>query len=309
MRKIAVYVVIGIIAVFVVVRIAGLKNNSGVKNVEPKKTPATQMEIAFNNAVELQNTQPEQAIVEFEKIVTEFPESLEAQKALLAVADIQAKNADTEKERETLQRLITAYPEGEIAAGAKQRMWAKNLSAIFSRTATPDSISYEVQPGDTLYKIAKNHNTNVDLIMKSNELTQTLIKPGMKLKIINSKFSIIVNKSQNKLILLADGKVIKEYPVGLGADNSTPVGKFKITNRIMNPVWYKTGAVVPAGSADNILGTRWLGLSEPGYGIHGTVDMAPITEQKTQGCVRMLNDDVDELFVIVPVGTEVAINE
>ncbi|MDD5746118.1 MAG: L,D-transpeptidase family protein [Candidatus Omnitrophica bacterium] len=302
MRRIAIYVVIGVIAVFIVVRVVGCKGPA-------EKPAATKTEIAFNKAAELRTTQPEQAIVEFEKVVTEFPESVEAQKALVAISEIHAGSGDTVKEEETLQRLITAYPDGEITLGAKQRLWTKNLAVIFFREETPNSFMYEVKPGDTLYKIAKNNNTNVDLIMKSNDLTQTLIKPGMKLKIIKSKFSIVVSKPQNKLTLLADNAVVKEYPVGLGADNSTPVGKFKITNRIMNPVWYKTGAVVPAGSADNILGTRWLGLSEPGYGIHGTTDMSPISEQKTQGCVRMVNDDVDELFLIVPVGTEVTINE
>ncbi|MBU4305488.1 MAG: L,D-transpeptidase family protein, partial [Candidatus Omnitrophica bacterium] len=203
------------------------------------------------------------------------------------------------------------YPQGSLLRAAQEKLWDANIAMLFSRTVTDDSYVYEVQPGDTLYKIAKKYNTNVDLLMKSNGLEQSLIKPGMRLKIIKSVFSIEVSKSQNKLILKADGNVVKEYPIGIGDNNSTPVGQFKITSRIVSPVWYKTGAIVPvpAGSAENILGSRWMGLSEPGYGIHGTTDTKEITKQRTQGCVRMWNKEVEELFVIVPVGTEVIIND
>jgi len=72
-----------------------------------------------------------------------------------------------------------------------------------------------------------------------------------------------------------------------------------------DPVWYKEGAIVPAESPENILGSRWLGLSEKGYGIHGTVDPDSVGQQATQGCVRMLNADVEELYAIIPVGTQV----
>jgi lipoprotein-anchoring transpeptidase ErfK/SrfK len=72
-------------------------------------------------------------------------------------------------------------------------------------------------------------------------------------------------------------------------------------------VWYKQGAVVPPDSPENVLGTRWLGFDKPGYGIHGTVDAAPIAKQQSAGCVRMVNSDVEELFTVVPIGTEVTI--
>ena len=68
-----------------------------------------------------------------------------------------------------------------------------------------------------------------------------------------------------------------------------------------------TRAVVPPDSPKNILGSRWMGISEPGYGIHGTRDPDSIGQAVTAGCVRMLNEDVEELYAIVPIGTEIAI--
>jgi lipoprotein-anchoring transpeptidase ErfK/SrfK len=116
-----------------------------------------------------------------------------------------------------------------------------------------------------------------------------------------------VYKSQNILILKTDEEIIKTYIVSTGKNNSTPVGTFKIANKLINPTWFKAGAVVAAGSPENILGTRWLGFNLPGYGIHGTTDPKSVGKQVTEGCVRMLNSEVEELYSIVPVGTEVTI--
>ena len=65
--------------------------------------------------------------------------------------------------------------------------------------------------------------------------------------------------------------------------------------------------MVPPDSPENILGTRWLGIDKQGYGLHGSVDPTSIGKQVTAGCVRMPNKDVEELFDIVPVGTDVMI--
>jgi len=282
---------------------------SAKKKELSKNEPIQQSELVFNEAVTLSKKSPDKAIEAFENIVNEFPESIEAQKALVKIAEFYNKNGELLLEKETLQRLINAYPEGDFTADAQDRVGEINIKMLFSKAQTKNSIIYEVQPGDSLYKIAKKYKTNVELIMKVNGLKNSLIRPGMKLKIVTSVFKIVVSKSDLNLKLIADDEVLKVYPIGIGKDNSTPVGQFKIVNRIVDPVWYKTGAIVPAGSAENILGTRWLGISEPGYGIHGTVDKQPIQKQKTQGCVRMRNKDVEELFNIVPVNTEVIIND
>ena len=305
MNRRIIIIVIAIIAVFTLMRMVG----SGKKEEASKKRPLQQSELVFDEAVTLNKKSPEKAIEAFENIISNFPESVEAQKALVKIAEFYNKNNELFLEKEALRKLINAYPQGDLTADAQARVGVINIKMLFSKAQTKNSIIYEVKPGDSLYKIAKKYKTNVELIMKVNGLKNSLIRPGMKLKIVTSVFKIVVSKSDFNLKLIADDEAIKVYSIGIGKDNSTPVGQFKILNRIVDPVWYKTGAVVPAGSADNILGTRWLGISEPGYGIHGTVDKQPIEKQKTQGCVRMMNEDVEELFNIVPVNTEVIIND
>ncbi len=305
MNRRIIITVVAIIVVFAIIRIVGC----GKKDEAPKKDRVQQSELVFEEALTLTKKNLEQGIEAFENIINTFPQSVEAQQALVKIAEFYNKNDEILLEKEALQKLIDSYPDSDFTSDAQARVGEINVKMLFSKAQTKNSIIYEVKAGDSLYKIAKTYKTTVELIMKVNGLKNSLIRPGMKLKIVTSVFKIIVNKTDLDLKLIADDEVIKVYQIGTGRDNSTPVGQFKIVNRIVDPVWYKTGAIVPAGSVDNILGTRWLGISEPGYGIHGTVDKQPIQKQKTQGCVRMMNNDVEELFSIVPVNTEVIIND
>jgi len=75
--------------------------------------------------------------------------------------------------------------------------------------------------------------------------------------------------------------------------NPTPRGTFTIINKQVNP--------------GGPFGTRWMGLSQPHYGIHGTNNPASIGTAASNGCIRMYNEDVNELFNLVSVGTPVTI--
>ncbi len=171
----------------------------------------------------------------------------------------------------------------------------------------PHAVVYEIKPGDTLGAISKKHHVSIDLIKRINGLPSDKIRPGKKLKIPNYKFSIVVDKSQNTLILKGDEEVLKTYQVSTGENNSTPTGVFKVTDRLVNPTWYKEGEVVPYGSPGHILGTRWLGFDKEGYGIHGTTEPEKLGQQVTSGCVRLRNEEVEELFTFAVSGTEVTV--
>ena len=179
-----------------------------------------------------------------------------------------------------------------------------NMRLIFSPVIDGCSAKYSVVPKDALEKIAKKFRTTVNLIKRANNLSSDVIRPGQELKVNTCKFSIVVDKSQNLLFLERAGEIFKTYVVSTGRDNNTPIGSFKIINKLENPTWYKSGAVIPPDSSDNVLGTRWMGFDLKGYGIHGTTEPENLGKQITLGCVRMKNEEVEELFDIVPVGTE-----
>lgn len=206
-----------------------------------------------------------------------------------------------------LTRLIAEFPASSDVLSWQKKAEQINIALLFSPTPTPKSTIYTIRPGDTLTKIARQFKTTPELIKKSNDLKDDRIIPGRKIKVWDAPFSIVVDKSQNVLLLKSEEEVIKTYTVSTGANNCTPVGTFKIVNKLPNPTWFKTGAVIAPDSPQNILGTRWLGFNISGYGIHGTTEPQSLGRQVTEGCVRMANADVEELYTIVPEGTEVTI--
>jgi lipoprotein-anchoring transpeptidase ErfK/SrfK len=182
-----------------------------------------------------------------------------------------------------------------------------NIKIVFSPIVDECSTEYSVIPNDALIKIANKFDTTVALIKEANNLTSDVIMPDQKLKVNTCPFSIVIDKSQNVLFLKRGEEVIKTYSVATGTDNSTPSGSFAIINKIKNPTWFKVGAVIPPDSPENILGSRWMGLDIKGYGIHGTTEPEKVGTQVTMGCIRMKNEDVEELYDIVPADTRVVI--
>jgi lipoprotein-anchoring transpeptidase ErfK/SrfK len=118
---------------------------------------------------------------------------------------------------------------------------------------------------------------------------------------------VVVSLSDRKLALLRDGQLVKIYRVAIGrASTPSPVGEFKIVNRVANPAYYHSGQVIPAGK-NNPVGSRWMGLSANSYGIHGTNQPSSIGKAASTGCIRMGRRDLEELFTLVEVGDAVEI--
>lgn len=116
---------------------------------------------------------------------------------------------------------------------------------------------------------------------------------------------VVISIPDRKLAVLEDDRVVRVYETAVGAPKSpSPVGAFTIVNREKDPTWYYKGRTVPPGKA-NPLGTRWMGLSVKGYGIHGTNVPSSIGRNASHGCIRMRNRDVEQLFEILAVGDAV----
>jgi lipoprotein-anchoring transpeptidase ErfK/SrfK len=118
---------------------------------------------------------------------------------------------------------------------------------------------------------------------------------------------VLVSIPDRQLAVLEDGRVLKVFPVAVGAsDSPSPDGEFQIINRLSNPTYYHPGKVIPAGPA-NPLGSRWIGLSRKGYGIHGTNAPRSIGKAASHGCIRMAKRDLEQFFDLVSVGDTVVI--
>lgn len=247
------------------------------------------------------------AQMKLEELIGTQPDSPLVDDALLALGRVSEQQQQLAEARRVYRLLLERFPGSPLAGQAQSRLGAVNVALLFSPTVTDADALYEVKTGDSLGKIAAAHHTTVDVLKRANGLKGDIIHPRQKLKIPKGAFRIVVDKSQNELLMTQDNQFFKSYLVATGENSSTPTGTFKIVNKVPNPVWYRQGAVVPPDSPENILGTRWLGLNKQGYGIHGSVDPTAIGQQVTAGCVRMTTADVEELFAIVPTGTEVTI--
>ena len=186
-----------------------------------------------------------------------------------------------------------------------------NRSIMNSTIPAPEKITYTVESGDTLDGIARAHHTTVGGLQRMNELnpTNSTIYPGKKFKIIQGKWSIRISKKNFLLCLYLDQELYRIYKISTGKQDRTPFGSFVICNKSMQPSWtQEPGVVIPYGDPKNILGTRWMGLKPidrvltdvEGLGIHGTTEPESIGTASSLGCIRLLNEDVEELYDFIP---------
>lgn len=229
---------------------------------------------------------------------------------LLAQARAQLQAGDYQAARQAALDALAAAPgNAEIESFLNELA----MPLLASQRAMPEKVEHVVQPGDYLGKLAATYNTPVALIAKANNIQGANIRIGETLRLLDGNahvFALAVSKSRNDLLITLDGKYFKRYRVGTGENSSTPVGTYKIVDKIAQPAWHKPGGkAIPYGHPDNLLGTHWLALDLPGYGIHGTWEPDTIGRQTSSGCIRMLNGEVEELYTILPKGTVVAITE
>ncbi len=120
---------------------------------------------------------------------------------------------------------------------------------------------------------------------------------------------LLINVPARSLRVYDDDRCIAMYPVGVGKIVSkTPAGYYKVVEKIVNPTWTDPGdtsLVIPSGP-DNPLGYRWIGIGG-NYGIHGTNRPETVGNYVSNGCVRMVEANVEKVFDMVEVGTPVQI--
>lgn len=123
---------------------------------------------------------------------------------------------------------------------------------------------------------------------------------------------IVLRLSERRVYVYDEDQVLDSYSVAIGAPSTpTPTGEFKIFQTIVNPVWQSpwTGEVFAPGPT-SALGLRWIGFVELPNGIigfHGTPTVSSIGQATSNGCVRLRNEDVLELFEHVRIGMTVIV--
>ncbi|MCX7021328.1 MAG: L,D-transpeptidase [bacterium] len=114
---------------------------------------------------------------------------------------------------------------------------------------------------------------------------------------------VYVDISQCRATLFVDDEPVKTWPVAVGGPSSpTPPGVYEIVRLKENPTWSWEGRSYPPGDPENGLGSRWIGIDLPTYGMHGTNEPDLIGTAVSHGCVRSSNSDVEEVFGYLKLG-------
>ena len=159
------------------------------------------------------------------------------------------------------------------------------------------------------------HDINVELAAGVRDPI-TLVQAHLRPKITRRNFGpvIVIRRQSNRLFLYDGTRYRRFFVVATGQSQyPTPLGRFRIVVKWRNPWWYPPDSPwaqgqtpIPPGP-DNPLGTRWMGLSASGVGIHGTPSDASIGYSVSHGCIRMHIPEAEWLFNHVDVGTTVFI--
>ena len=209
--------------------------------------------------------------------------------------------------RAALTAFIQTYPSGLHVGEAQDLLGEVNISILLSDYPAPEKEEYTVRGGDVLARIANKFKTTPELIMRTNNLSGTMLRIGQKLFISRTEFSILIQREAKLLYLLDREHFFKRYHLREEKLPANPPPK--INTRVAEIMAWKNGKRVGLGSRQILDTTRWIRLGTPGYVIYSEPDDShQILEvpPPAQG-IGMTASDVEELSSLVNTRTAVTI--
>lgn len=223
-----------------------------------------------------------------------------------------------------VERALVAVPGSQVdlvvaVRGQDVRDYAASLDESFSQPARDSTLRLvklkpKLSAGRAGFKVSRAAMTAaiVRALRTGDRGPLRLHGTSIRPKVTPSSYGtvIVIRRDSKKLYLYKGEQFWKRFGVATGqASYPTPLGRFQIVVKWRNPWWYppaspwaKGQKPVPPGPG-NPLGTRWMGLSAPLVGIHGTPDSASIGYSASHGCIRMLISDAEWVFDHVRIGT------
>lgn len=226
--------------------------------------------------------------------------------------------------RKVLSHVLFADPSLSQADAATIRdtLTSVNKALVFSSKVYPNdplAQAYQVQPGDLLARIAPRYHVPYQFIEQINGVKGRNLRAGQTIKLIKGPFDIRIIKHLFLMDVYLRGPdglriYVCSFPVGLGKQNSTPVGLWIIQpgHKVINPRYDndRTGEHFGRNDPRNPVGNYWMALEGIGphtkglksYGIHGTINPASIGHEDSLGCIRLRSHDIKQLFYMLEAG-------
>lgn len=213
--------------------------------------------------------------------------------------------------------------------GSASLAWASVSSPYLHYLVRGGEEVFEITQGVHLSRLAVEKGVKWEVVAQRNNLKKPYrLKPGMTVTIDDTHIvptelshGLVINLPELKLYHFYQGAYQRRYSLGIGRRTwETPAGDYSVVNKAKNPTWVVPPSIqeemadsgkevldqVPPGP-QNPLGPYWLGTSAPGVGIHATNRPASVGHLVSHGCIRMLPEEISQLFPLVEVGALVKI--
>jgi lipoprotein-anchoring transpeptidase ErfK/SrfK len=294
----------------------------------PETAPATQPAPQVAPPSALPTPEPPRAI----EAAYNKPTTLPTFSTSSLLADAQTK-LDNGKFLEARGELNDALQSGSLSdsqvTNVKAMLSQIGQTVVFGPRRFPDDEFggvYVVQPGDSLAKIALQHDISWEMLGRINNIDARHLRAGATIKLVEGPFFAVVSKKKFEMDLYLGGlpgeksaMFVTSYSVGLGRDDSTPLGTWMVEphRKLKHPTYYspRGEGVIAADDPKNPLGGYWIGLTgtegqavgKMSYGIHGTIDPDSIGKQSSMGCIRMGKDDIPVVFDMMVEGKSMVV--
>jgi hypothetical protein len=167
--------------------------------------------------------------------------------------------------------------------------------------------AYTVQPGDTIERIAAGYNIPPRLLSRINLIPDgEQPPPGKELKVLRGPFNALVYLERYELVLVLDDRYAGRMSIGIGGDHVRLEGDYEVQAKTANPAYRGRDISIAAGDPNNPLGELLLDLGNQ-IGLHGTNDPNSLGRFGGRGSIRLKNEDMEDLFRILSVGSRVSI--
>ena len=205
--------------------------------------------------------------------------------------------------RENLRRKMTELAE----------LWLFNRTTLIGDTLCG---FYKVKPGDVFSIIGKEYKVPYEILMKINGITNPRsLQVGQTLKVVHGPFHAIVYRSAFLMDVYLQNTYVCSYKIGIGKEGKeTPIGRWRVKpgGKLIKPTWTdpETNTTYTSDDPNYPLGSGYIALEGiedktkgiSGIAIHGTKDEATISTRSSQGCIRLFNGDLIELFNLLEPG-------
>ena len=212
--------------------------------------------------------------------------------------------------RVALTQFLQKYPNSANAEAAKDLLGDTNMDILLSKYPSPEKKEYIVKSGDVLARVATKMKSTPELIMRTNNLSGTMLRIGDRLLISNPEFSLFVQRKQHAVVLLDKGMFFKRYRIK--TVKLPPKQSPRITTRVAETMAWRDGKRVGFGTKEYMGSARWIRLATPGHVLYPE----PSAEGAQPGGVPppptgygMVAHDVEELSGLVNSKTAVTITD